>query len=176
MNRDGVLPPTRFRDAAEWREAPTVDPVYPQDSPEDMIREAVKHLHLTDAEVAAILKVRFEDREDETTNHDRLTGRKRAVILRELIKHFDPPHWTLPDWWAIQFAIQTEITEGKSPALVCQVLNMSRAAFGWYVTKWRKKLKLPKTKDLWRESQRLSQRRKKQERTQALADSKCQRA
>lgn len=70
--------------------------------------------------------------------------RAKRQIIEEFLDRFSPLNWTLLDWWAILFAIESRHIAGKSPKMMAVFFSMSRASFGKRVRNWRNKLNLGK--------------------------------
>ena len=144
------------RDAATYVES-SVGPEEITDSIEDQIREAAMPLVLSDdavSKIAMLLKL-----ENCVTESKEFIDSSR--VLEVFLNHFHPRVWTIQNWWAVQFAVGSKHCEGILPSDIAKLLRTSREAMSDMVGKWRRKLNIPQTKDLWRESTRIGQRRRR---------------
>ena len=151
----------RFRDMAEYDEAPSTSPQSFAESLEDEIREAAEPVRLSDDVVARIAKkIRsLSDTIGDVEGKPDFSA--QAKILSAFIEKFSPSKWSVANWWAILFVVDSKYVEGRQPIEISKMLGMSRMTFHWMVKNWRKKLNIPKSNSLWRESTRIGQRKRR---------------
>lgn len=150
----------QLRDPAEYNEA-SIGPQPVAESLEDEIREAAEPVQLSDDAVKRIAtKIRsmVDTLGDVEGNPDSST---QAKILSAFIEKFSPSEWSVANWWAILFVIDSKHVEGRQPIEISEMLGMSRMTFHWMVKTWRKKLNIPASDSLWRESTRIGQRKRR---------------
>ncbi len=125
-----------------------------EETVEDLIREAAHPVKLSNDAVSK-LKLLLESRASLEPVQVEVRGDARLKLFNEFIDHFTPKEWTMVNWWALQFAIRSKQTDGKSPSMIAETLGMQRQLFHYYIRIWREKLNLPKHDDAMREGVRL---------------------
>ena len=132
----------------------TVDAVFPEDSIEDEIREAMLPQQVSTEQVARLKAVMATIA---GSDGDVDVPKIRRQTIAKFLEVFPPMRWNVIHWWAVHCAVESRHIEGKTIADVSRMICHDYLAFSKMVAKYRKLFQVGKT-NIRSESTRLTWR------------------